>query len=85
MKKINEIQLTIHKMDLNKRKMKNHPPSPKYWAIKEVYSDCLLTLHGKTIPPFKWRVYTAGSFISLEIMNNGKYLGSEKFKRILFT
>ena len=27
-KKYNEIQLTINKMDLNNRKMKNHPPSP---------------------------------------------------------
>ena len=27
-KKYNEIQLTKVKMDLNNRKMKNHPPSP---------------------------------------------------------
>ena len=27
-KKYNEIQLTKNKMDLNNRKMKNHPPSP---------------------------------------------------------
>ena len=27
-KKYNEIQLTKNKMDLNIRKMKNHPPSP---------------------------------------------------------
>ena len=28
MKKNNEIQLRKNKMDLNNRKMKNHPPSP---------------------------------------------------------
>ena len=28
MKKYNEIQLTKNKMDLNNRKMNNHPPSP---------------------------------------------------------
>ena len=28
MKKNNEIQLTKNKMDLNNRKMTNHPPSP---------------------------------------------------------
>ena len=28
-KKFNEIQLTKNKMDLNNRKMKNHPPSPE--------------------------------------------------------
>ena len=27
-KKYNEIQLTKNKMDLNNRKMTNHPPSP---------------------------------------------------------
>ena len=27
-KKVNEIQLTENKMDLNNRKMKNHLPSP---------------------------------------------------------
>ena len=27
-KKYNEIQLTKNKMDLNNRKMKDHPPSP---------------------------------------------------------
>ena len=27
-KKYNEIQLTKYKMDLNNRKMTNHPPSP---------------------------------------------------------
>ena len=29
MKKKNEIQLTKNKMDLNNRKMTNHPPSPE--------------------------------------------------------
>ena len=29
-KKYNEIQLTKNKMDLNIRKMTNHPPSPVY-------------------------------------------------------
>ena len=28
MEKSNEIQLTRNEMDLNNRKMKNHPPSP---------------------------------------------------------
>ena len=28
LKKYNEIQLTKNKMDLNTRKMTNHPPSP---------------------------------------------------------
>ena len=30
-KKSNEIQLTKSKMDLNIRKMTNHPPSPAHW------------------------------------------------------
>ena len=30
-KKFNEIQLTKNKMDLNIRKMTNHPPSPGYF------------------------------------------------------
>ena len=30
-KKYNEIQLTKNKMDLNIRKMTNHPPSPAKW------------------------------------------------------
>ena len=34
-KKYNEIQLTKNKMDLNIRKMTNHPPSP------ELYFHCL--------------------------------------------
>ena len=29
MEKVHEIQLTKNKMDLNIRKMTNHPPSPK--------------------------------------------------------
>ena len=29
MEKYNEIQLTKNKMDLNNRKMTNHPPSPE--------------------------------------------------------
>ena len=29
-KKYNEFQLTKNKMDLNIRKMRNHPPSPDY-------------------------------------------------------
>ena len=31
-KKYNEFQLTKNKMDLNNRKMTNHPPSPGYNA-----------------------------------------------------
>ena len=31
--KHNEIQLTINKMDLNIRKITNHPPSPENWRI----------------------------------------------------
>ena len=31
-KKSNEIQLTTNKMDLNIRKMTNHPPSPEQLA-----------------------------------------------------
>ena len=30
-KKYNEVKLTKNKMDLNNRKMKNHPPSPEYF------------------------------------------------------
>ena len=32
-KKYNEFQLTKNKMDLNNRKMTNHPPSPDYGII----------------------------------------------------
>ena len=32
-KKYNEIQLTKNIMDLNIRKMTNHPPSPESWYI----------------------------------------------------
>ena len=32
-KKYNEIQLTKNKMDLNTRKMTNHPPSPATQVI----------------------------------------------------
>ena len=35
MKKYNEIQLTKNKMDLNIRKMTNHPPSPQSKQIKK--------------------------------------------------
>ena len=31
MEKYNEIQLTKNKMDLNIRKITNHPPSPDIW------------------------------------------------------
>ena len=35
-KKYNEIQLTKHKMDLNIRKMTNHPPSPDIREYKSI-------------------------------------------------
>ena len=35
LKKYNEIQLTKNKMDLNIRKMTNHPPSP----VEHVYKN----------------------------------------------
>ena len=36
-KKYNEIQLTKNKMDLNIRKMTNHPPSPGAGYSKNVF------------------------------------------------
>ena len=35
-KKYNEIQLAKNEMDLNNRKMKNHPPSPDNSLIKKI-------------------------------------------------
>ena len=33
-KKLNKIQLTKNKMDLNNQKIKNHQPSPKSWHFR---------------------------------------------------
>ena len=41
-KKYNEIQLTKTKMDLNNRKMTNHPPSPVVKTVEET-GDKLIT------------------------------------------
>ena len=44
-KKYNEFQLTKNKMDLNIRKMTNHPPSPDVttnWSLNKHYLLCLL-------------------------------------------
>ena len=41
-KKYNEIQLTKNKMDLNIRKLTNHPPSPVY-----TYSPSTFTWGGQ--------------------------------------
>ena len=40
-KKYNEFQLTKNKMDLNIRKMTNHPPSPEVLNIKQINSTKL--------------------------------------------
>ena len=57
-KKYNEFQLTKNKMDLNNRKMTNHPPSPLYnnnknfdWMGHPVFlegSPQILWVGGKT-------------------------------------
>ena len=36
MEKYNDIQLIKNKMDLNNRKMKNHPPSPRGAVITKI-------------------------------------------------
>ena len=43
-KKYNEVQFTKNKMDLNIRKMKNHPPSLDSWfnTVKLLYSVLLV-------------------------------------------
>ena len=50
-KKYNEFQLTKNKMDLNNRKMTNHPPSPDTTAKKfniDVISRTALQVTSKT-------------------------------------
>ena len=43
-KKYNEFQLTKNKMDLNIRKMTNHPPSPEYFIRNgKEYDEVQLT------------------------------------------
>ena len=44
-KKYNEIQLTKNKMDLNIRKITNHPPSPVI-AVKVERSNVYISLTG---------------------------------------
>ena len=48
-KKYNEIQLTKNKMDLNIRKMTNHPPSPAAFYMKRTthYIENLTPIFGK--------------------------------------
>ena len=46
-KKYNEIQLTKSKLDLNIRKMTNHPPSPQIETLKETLYIKTLTIRKK--------------------------------------
>ena len=53
MKKYNEIQLTKNKMDLNIRKMTNHPPSPEYGKKKsghEIKKKSERLIHSSGLP-----------------------------------
>ena len=47
MKKNNEIQLTKNKMDLNHRKITNHPPSPEHREVKNVVAKFYLSHSSK--------------------------------------
>ena len=42
-KKYNETQLTKNKMDLNIRKMTNHPPSPMGKTVEETFDKLIIT------------------------------------------
>ena len=45
-KKYNKIQLTKNKMDFNNRNMKNHPPSPDVYNIRQLDTQlCDLMRH----------------------------------------